>query len=73
MASGFLVLLLLMNGGFVLPVCSKDCWDDTHTICAKTHNCRSMCQGRGRTDGRCHWEFPNLVPFCQCWRPNCSP
>ncbi|AQK94424.1 hypothetical protein Zm00014a_022857 [Zea mays] len=72
MASGLLVLLLLINTGFVLPVHSEDCWADTRVICTKTHNCRDdTCAGRGMPDGRCHWEFPNLVPFCQCLRPNC--
>jgi hypothetical protein len=62
----------LTAAGFVLPVHSEDCWADTRVICTKTHNCRDdTCAGRGMPDGRCHWEFPNLVPFCQCLRPNC--
>ncbi|KAG0518475.1 hypothetical protein BDA96_09G179000 [Sorghum bicolor] len=72
MASGLLVLMLLMNIGFVLPV-RADCWSETSDVCTKTHNCRSNCQGRGQADGKCKWEFPDLVPFCYCLRPNCNP
>ncbi|RCV17298.1 hypothetical protein SETIT_3G208800v2 [Setaria italica] len=79
MASGLLTLLLLLNSGLapaVLGSSDDDCWVDDHVhyvVCLKTEKCRSSCVEHGSVDGRCQWGFPNLLPFCQCLRPNCPP
>ncbi|KAF8719502.1 hypothetical protein HU200_024227 [Digitaria exilis] len=75
MASGLLVLLLLVNSGLAPAVLgSEDCWVDDRVddvVCTKTDRCRRSCVGHGFEDGRCQWGFPDLLPYCQCRRSDC--
>ncbi|AQK94425.1 hypothetical protein ZEAMMB73_Zm00001d010593 [Zea mays] len=78
MASG-LLLLLLVNVGFAVPVHGSedddDCWVEDrvdYVVCVRTGRCRSICREHSYVDGRCQWGFPNLLPYCECLRSNCT-
>ncbi|OEL12574.1 hypothetical protein BAE44_0026405 [Dichanthelium oligosanthes] len=74
MASGLLLCLLLLHSGMAV-VGGDDCWFNNNAdypICFHQPKCRGHCQDKGNADGRCNKKFPNLVPICECLRPNCN-
>ncbi|RCV17297.1 hypothetical protein SEVIR_3G214000v4 [Setaria viridis] len=74
MASGLLLCLLLVHSGMVV-LGSDDCWVNNNAdypICFHQPKCRGHCQDKGKVDGRCNSNFPNLVPICECLLPNCN-